>query len=130
MKLGEWRDEGRAPYTVVRGAAVVDNNVAYFVHYAGQIILCSYNSSTQRWNKLPKCPYGEVSLAIIKGLLTAIGGHNGGSDVTNKLVSIINDHNKVWVEHFPPMPTKRHNTAAVTTKQHLIVTGGERRSNQ
>ena len=67
MKLGEWRDGGNAPYAVVGGAAVVDRNVAYFMHYDGQII-CLYNLSTQKWSKLPKCPYGEVSLAIIKGL--------------------------------------------------------------
>ena len=36
----------------------------------------------------------------------------------------MNDKDKKWVEHFPPMPTKRYNTAAVTTKQHLIVAGG------
>ena len=48
--------------------------------------------------------------------------------MVNKLVSIVTDADKKWVRHFPPMPTKRHSTAAVTTNQHLIVAGGERRS--
>ena len=34
------------------------------------------------------------------------------------------------MEHFPPMPTKRSDTTAVTTKQHLIVAGGESGSNR
>ena len=36
---------------------------------------------------------------------------------------IVKDKDRKWVEHFPPMPTKRYWTAAVTTKQHLIVAG-------
>ena len=46
----------------------------------------------------------------------------------NKLVSIVTDTDKKWVRRFPHMPTKRHSTVAVTTNQHLIVAGGERRS--
>ena len=42
----------------------------------------------------------------------------------NKLLSIVNDKDKKWVEHFPPMITKQYCAAAVTTKQHLIVVGG------
>ena len=48
--------------------------------------------------------------------------------MVNKLVSIVTDADKKWVRHFPPMPTKRHSTNAVTTNQYLIVGGGERRS--
>ena len=47
------------------------------------------------------------------------------NEADNKLFSIDTDNNKRWREHFPPMPTKRYNTAAVTTSQHLIVAGGE-----
>ena len=121
--LGEWRNGGSAPYKMARGAAVVDGNVAYFVNWNG--LTCSYDSFTQRWNKLklPKLPYCNNSLAVIRGLLTAIGGIKDNATV-NKLLSIVNDRNKKWTEHFPPMPTKRSTTAAVTTKQHLIVVGG------
>ena len=125
MKLGKWRDRGKAPYTMSRGAAVVDGNMAYFMDCDNQEQECSYNSSTRRWSRLPRCPYESSSLAVIRGLLTAIGGYkeNGPG---NKLFSI---ENKKWVEHFPPMPTKRSHTAAVTTKQHLIVAGGKDRWN-
>ena len=108
---------------MARGATAVNGNVAYFVSWSGRTY--SYDSSIQRWRELPKCPHEGISLVVIQGVLTAIGGHTGYYD-TNKLACIINDQDKRWVEdHFPPMPTKRMNTTAVTTKQHLIVAGGE-----
>ena len=36
-----WRDGGRVPFEMERGAAVVDGGVAYFMHHDGQT--CSYN---------------------------------------------------------------------------------------
>ena len=121
MKLGKWRDGGRAPYEMIRGAAVVDVSVAYFIKLNGQT--CSYNLSTRQWNELPRCPYEDSSLAVIRGLLTAIGGQIQGA-TDNKLLSIVKDRDQKWVECFPPMPTKRSQTATVTTKQYLIVAGG------
>ena len=109
------------PYKMARGAAVIDGNVAYFVSWNGQA--CSYNLSTKTWSELPECPYKSSSLAVIRGLLTAIGGEKR-MDPDNKLLSIINDKDKKWVDHFPPMPTNRSDTTAVTTKYHLIVAGG------
>ena len=126
IKLGKWRDGGKAPYTMVRGAAVVVGNVAYFIHCNHPSQVCSYNSSMQRWSKLSHCPYEGSSLAVIRGLLTSIGGYKW-STPDNKLLSIVN---KQWMEHFPPMPTKRSHTVAVTTEQHLIVAGGEHGSNR
>ena len=118
---------------MARGGAVVDGNVAYFMGAYGDT--CSYNSTTKRWSKLPKCPCEHSSLAVIRGILTAIGGRKetvwslllddeGRCNKKNELLSIVNDKDKKWVEHFPPMPTKRYCAAAVTTKQHLIVAGG------
>ena len=112
---------------MTRGAAVVEENVAYFISWNGQA--CSYNLSTQRWSELPRCPYSYSSLAVIRGLLTAIGGRIG--DITYKnLTSIVYNQDKKWLEHFPPMPTIRSHTAAVTTKQYLIVAGGKCGSSQ
>ena len=126
VMLGEWRDGGKAPIRMRRGAAVVDGNVAYFLNWDGQIYFYY-----KRWSELPLCPYWCSSLAVIKGLPTAIGGRSRGlfatvkilfgSGVQNKLLSLVDTK---WVEHFPPMPTKRSHTAAVTTQHHLIVAGG------
>ena len=122
--LRKWRDGGRAPHLMAKGAAVVDGNVTYFVSWTGQI--CSYNLSTRRWSELPKCPYQYSGLAVVRGLLTSIGGRKGAiGTVDHKLLSIVNDKDQKWVEKFPPMPTKRCDTATVTTKHHLIVAGGE-----
>ena len=77
------------------------------------------------WSKLQKCPYKGCSLAVVKDVVTAIGGYaKKEMNVLNKLFSLQGDH---WVENFPPMPTSRYNTAAVTTQNHLIVAGGEKR---
>ena len=114
----KWRDGGKTPVEMERGVAVVDGNVAYFMHlFAGKIYSYSYNKS---FEVLPICPHGLSSLAIINGQLTAIGGSTY-SGYTNKLLSLqIN----IWTEIFPPMPTKRCGTTAVTSKEHLIVAGG------
>ena len=88
-----------------RGTAIVEGNVAYFMQYNGQT--SSYDSSTQRWSELPKCPYVCGSLAII-GLLTVVGGAKGGA--THRLLSMctlsVTNKMKQWEEHFPPMLTK------------------------
>ena len=118
-----WRDGGRAPYMMERGDAVGSGNMAYFLSIRGEA--CSYNVITKKWNEIPKCPYGYSSLAVIYGHLTAIGGCTFDNfDPQDKLVSRMGDRG--WVEHFPPMPTKRWKTAAVTTKQYLVVVGGKK----
>ena len=128
LKLGRWGDGGKAPQELARGAAVVDGNVAYFIHRDHPNWVCSYDSSSRKWSKLPYFPYKNSSLAIVKGLLTAIGG-NKNSAPCNKLFTIPNDKSKKWVEQFPPMLIKRSHTAAVATNECLIVAGGKSGSN-
>ena len=116
----KWRDGGKAPFKMYRGAAVVDGDVAYFMNWNGKV--CSYNVSSNKWSKLPKCPYQFSSLAVINGQLTTIGGCKNAYNkdtYTNKLLSP-----PVYKEVFPAMPTKRRGTTAVTSKEHLIVAGG------
>ena len=119
--IQKWRVGDKVPYRMCRGAAVVDGNVAYFMHSDGEI--CSYNSVNKKWSKLPDYPYVGGSLAVIRGHLTAIGGCKDSLQkhtYTSKLLSL----NKSWAVVFPPMPTKRRCTTAVTSKEHLIVAGG------
>ena len=122
VMLGEWKDGGKTPVKMHRGAAVVDGNVAYFMDRTGQTYF--YN---KRWSELPECPYRYSSLAVIRGLPTATGGYTLDGEYQNKLFSVVDTK---WVERFPPMPTKRSHTAAVTTQHHLIVAGGNDRSNR
>ena len=122
-KIVRWRDGGKAPFKMARGAAVVDGNLAYFMHTDGKT--CSYDSTSKKWNTYPKYPYYYSCLAVIDGRLTAIGGcgkYFDKSTYTNKLLSLhVRDG---WTSVFPPMPTKRRSTTAVVAEEHLIVAGG------
>ena len=116
-----WREGREAPFKMSRGAAVVDGNMAYFMHWDGEV--CSYTSTTKRWHKLHKYPYWHASLVVINGHLTAIGGCENilsNKDITDKLYCLWGS----WKVVYPPMPTKRYSTTAVTIRQHLIVAGG------
>ncbi len=53
-------------------------------------------------------------------MLTTVGG--GSRSYSNKLYSYIDNQ---WVEHFPPMRTKRRNPAAVYANNTLVVAGGD-----
>ena len=115
-----WRDGGKAPFEMTRGAAVDHKNVTYFMHYYGRVF--SYKSTDKKWSVLPKYPYKGSSLAVINGQLTGIGGCDDCFAYTNKLLSLC--ERESWSDVFPPMPTKRLGTFAVMSKEHLIVAGG------
>ena len=122
-----WRGEENAPIRIRKGAAVVNGDVAYFTGADGR--LCSYNSSSRQWSRLPDCPHQGSSLAIVKDFLTAIGGiSRDPQKSTNELNCLkLEDAHPEWLlNHHPPMPTKRHNATAVSTDNHVIVAGGWR----
>ena len=119
-------------------SCVVDGNMAYFNDYDSNGVH-SYDSEKQKWSSLPQSPHRHCSLAVVSGLLTAIGGQpgmtnvllnaiRGGLDihatmnVTKQLLSLTGKGK--WVERFPPMPTKRYGTAAVCSGKSLVVAGG------
>ena len=115
----KWRDGGKAPFNIHRGAAVMHEGVAYFMKWDGQ----AYYYCKLKWSKLQKYPYKAGSLAVINGQLTGIGGCKDISKkhtYTNKLLSLP----RGWSDVFPPMPTRRCSTNAVTSAEHLIVAGG------
>ena len=126
VKIVRWRDGGKAPFKLVRGAAAVDGNLVYFMIWDGST--CSYDSTSKNWNEFPKYPYKGGCLAVINGQLTAIGGCASEdpfneSTYTNKLLSLhVRDG---WTSVFPPMPTKRNEVTAVVAEERLIVAGGE-----
>ena len=118
-----WRESGRAPEKMRRGAAVVDGRLAYF-NGCGSSTVYAYDSPTQQWSTLPECPQVQFSLAVVNGLLTAIGGKQSGQ-ATNTLLSLTGEEKGMkWSKEFQPMPTKRCLTAAVCSAKSLIVAGG------
>jgi hypothetical protein len=115
-----WRDGGKVPFKMIRGAAVVHGNIACFISWNGEV--CSYNLTSKKWCKLPKCTYYRGGIAVINDQLITIGGCKAiakRNTYTNKLLSVPG-----YKEIFPPMPTKRASTTALTSKEYLIVAGG------
>ena len=117
-----WSKCGRAPCEMTRPSSVVDGNMAYF-NSCWSSDVYSYNSEKQTWSALPQCPPRFSSLAIVNGLLTTIGGKLG-RNITNQLFSLTGE--RKWVEHFPPMPTKRYGAAVVhmCSGKCLVAAGG------
>ena len=101
--------------------ATVFQNIVYFKYFWGKHII-SYDIESKKWSELPPCPNSSFSMAVIDGLLTIIGGKTPNIDPTNSLLSFTDSE---WTEEFPPMPTKRYWTIAVTYSSSIIVLGGE-----
>ena len=122
----KWREGRKALRTVYRGPdAVVQGSVMYLGILDSQQVH-GYNSTTDNWFQLPDCPHEAFSLAVVDNLLTAIGGWQA-SQRTNTLLSLTEEgRDRKWVKTFPPMPTKRSDTCAVSSGAALIVIGGVR----
>ena len=123
-----WRQCAKAPCVMSRGSATMDGSMAFFNSY-GSGIVHAYNSDKTVWSQMPDCPRRYFTLAVVKGLLTAIGGNQsyGGQSVehTDILLSLTGDGSKrKWSEHFPPMPTTRDLPTAVYIGRTLVVAGG------
>ena len=118
-----WREGGHLPSVMNRGASAVDHRVAYF-NCSGHGCVYAWDLRSEQWSTLPECPQTCFSLAVVNGLLTAIGGTLSGQ-ATNTLLSLTGKgKRRKWSKEFPPMPTKRWASAAVRYRDSLIVAGG------
>ena len=119
-----WREGKNAPEKMIRGAAVVHGNTAYFRPYNSDKVYSYQNIlGKELSSQLPDNPNENCGLAIIDGLLTSVGGYNNGP--TNTLLSLTGEGmRKKWSEIFPPMPTPRQSVACITTEQSLVGAGG------
>ena len=111
-------DKKTAPCVMERGSATSDLQYAYVMPLHSHSVY-RYEWSTEKWDKLPPCPYSYSALVIIDGALTAVGGYDG-SHFTNKLVTL---RQRRWVEELPPMKTARSKTAVVSTSDGEYVLG-------
>ena len=117
-----WREGKSAPKAMIRGAAVVHENTAYFNPTFSQKVY-SYQSilGKEEWSQLPDNPNCLIGLAVIDGLLTSVGSRGP----TNTLFSLTGeDERKQWSQIFPPMPTSRAHVACIATEQAVVVAGG------
>ena len=98
-----WETLGSAPEWMWDGAiAAVDGNVVYVTRRHTHRVW-AYDLKEDKWTRLPDCPQLVVCLAMVNGLLTAVGGSTSDGDATNTLVSLTESHSE-WTEHFPPIP--------------------------
>ena len=121
----KWREGKKAPEKMTRGAAVAHGNIAYFnPEISHKVYSYQIMSGEEQWSSLPDNPYETVSLAVIDGLLTSVGGFKLGRQ-TNTLLSLTGEGGmRQWSKVFPPMPTARSRTAAASTEHVLVVAGG------
>ena len=118
-----WRQCTKAPCLMIRGSATVDGSMAYFIPDVSRTVQ-AYDTDKEVWSQMPECPCKYFTLAIVNGLLTAVGGVQSGNP-TNTLLSLTGEGSrKKWSKHFPPMPTKRYWTAVVCSGRSLVVAGG------
>ena len=103
-----------------RGYGTTDHQFSYFTPYGSKSVY-NYQWSTEKWEKLPPCPYQNSGLVIINGQLTAVGGWDGPR--TNKLFTL---RQRQWIEEYPPMNTARSHTTIVSSSdgEYIIVIGG------
>ena len=108
-----WRQCPEAPRGMTRGSATVNGSMAYFNHCDSTTVHV-YNSDRNVWSQMPECPQKYYfTLAVVKGLVTAIGG-DWYAFPTNTLISFIGESRKRKLfQHFPPMSTKRCDTTVV-----------------
>ena len=120
-----WRRGAPAPKGTSSqiGAAVAHGDTAYFSYSTN---VYSFRVSDNTWTKLPLCSdqSGAFSLAIVKDLLTTIGGMTNSGTATNSLLSYSGKIRR-WETVLPPMPTSRASSAAATTPTHLVIAGGK-----
>ena len=127
LKL-EWRDGPPAPSPIFGYSVAVSGDMVYLHdgNYGSRKVLM-FNSRRGQWAVLPECNKQFFSIAVVNGLLTAIGGLVSFR-ATNTLLSLSLDTPDIsrekWIEKLPPM-TYCHNTPAVITiDTSLIVAGG------
>ena len=119
----------KVPERMMRGAATVYGNTAYFRPSSSARVYAYKNIfGKDQWSRLPDNPNKGFSLAFIDGLLTSVGGYNT-TGCTKTLLSLKREgEGEQWCEVFPPMPTPRFGTACIITEHALVVAGGFRSS--
>ena len=127
LKL-KWRDGPPTPSESCGYSVAVSGDMVYCRDCVSDTKVLMFNSGTEQWTVLPKCPKEYFSIAVVNGQLTAIGGKHSET-ATNTLLSLSQDKPDIsqqkWLEQLPPMTYCRSSTAVTTTNTSLIVAGGQ-----
>ena len=117
----EWRDGPHPPGLHFGHSVAKDGGVVYFCQYIGDTSIFAYTIVTGKW-AIFKCPKKNTSIAVVNGLLTAIGGQEC-SISTKTLLSYSTEEGGKWSEQFPPMEYTHTSPSVVCTNTVLIVVG-------
>ena len=126
LKL-KWRDGPPAPSPIAGHSVAVSGDMVYLCDdgWSGRILM--FNSRRGQWTVLPEYNKRYFSLAVVNGLLTAIGGQVSGR-ATNTLLGLSLDTPDIsrekWSEKLPAMTYCHNNPAVITIDTSLIVAGG------
>ena len=85
-----------------------------------------YDSSKDKWNRLPLHHVGFFAMIQFKGNLITVGGGIPDSGVTTGKVYHFNKQSQKWEEFLKPMPTARLCPSVATTQSAIVASGGGR----
>lgn len=124
-----WEEGKDAPCALYKGAITLHDGVV-FCSSLGSDIIHKYTLYDRQWVTLPQCPTASFALAVVRGLLTAVGGETSGDRgeryPSNSLFSFHGEESSTgsWDICYPAMPTKRSYSSAVCYQDALVVIGG------
>ena len=124
LKL-KWRDGPQALFPIRGHSVAVSGDMVYLCDGIRNILM--FNSRRGQWTVLPEFNKQCFSIAVVNGLLTAIGGQVSFT-ATNTLLSLSLDTPDIsrekWIEKLPPMTYCRNSPTVITIDTSLIVAGG------
>lgn len=121
----DWEDGPDTPILTYGECSVVCGDKAYFCDGYSQTKILEYDSKTRKWCVI-ECPKKSFSIAIVNGLLTAIGGEVSGKSLLSHTVEsrwFGFSQSATWVEKLPSMRNHHKNPAVTSTSTSLIVAG-------
>ena len=115
-----WRNESSCPIETNGERFAVQGKTVYFCDVQSNTKVLKYNSETGEWAIL-ECPKKFFSIAVVKGLVTAVSGEQ--SDEASKVLLSLTGQ-QMWSELFPPMIYHCNVPGVASTSTSLIVAGG------
>ena len=83
----------------------------------------TYDPTMDTWETL-QIPTRYSALTTYHNKLLLVGGWEVSTGETTNQLWVFEEGEQTWTQTLPPMPTRRCNASAVSTRDHLIVAGG------
>ena len=84
--------------------------------------ILQYNPESGEWTRLPEAPVNGFAMTSLSDQLVLVGNRGGDSD----RITVWDRGCSKWVHPYPPMPTGRSMSAAISYRKYLIVACGLR----